>query len=350
VSLVNPLNDWVCHSEYGISQQEKLMIGVEVTWRLLGKILGDLEYMIEEKAGIHDEAGRRRSASLNRSTTLSLLEAPQTPMEQPAVISQGIKSGVTKGSILQLRSASPAKKPPAAEAMADAKQKHRPEFPRGTLRRETSSGGDSNDNSRVRSKLAKLTDGVRQELKNAMRDSSDWHPRLNTHVAENTPLKNTRMVRSRVYVTSASTMHSLINVLRQFEKSEMASCGSHSKSPLDLVTDLSYLSHLVFRCYEREDVSEEQHDENDPGSSDKKRYRVEIAMSPGVGVSKDGQQVLWPEGADFNQDTATVAPLQTIAHSGELSRFENFITASIKDLGSNQLGDDEDGDQPSDRN
>jgi len=168
-------------------------------------------------------------------------------------------------------------------------------------------GGDSGDTSRVRGKLAKLTDGVRQELKSAMRDSSDWHPRLNTHVAENTPLKNVRMVRSRVYVTSASTMHSLINVLRQFEKSEMASCGSHSKSPLDLVTDLSYLSHLVFRCYEREDVSEEQQDENDPASSEKKRYRVEIAMSPGVGVSKDGQQVLWPVGADFNQDTAVVA-------------------------------------------
>jgi len=205
---------------------------------------------------------------------------------------------------------------------------------------------DGSDNPRVRGKLAKLTDGVRQELKNAMRDSSDWHPRLNTHVVENTPLQNTRMVRSRVYVTSASTMHSLINVLRQFETSEMASCGSQSRSPLDLVLDLGYLSHLVFRCYEREDVSEEQQDENDPGSSEKKRYRLEIAMSPGVGVSKDGQQVLWPEGADFNQDTAVVAPLHTIAHSGDLSRFENFITASIKDFSSGQPGDYED--HPSD--
>jgi len=208
-------------------------------------------------------------------------------------------------------------------------------------------GGDSGDTSRVRGKLAKLTDGVRQELKSAMRDSSDWHPRLNTHVAENTPLKNVRMVRSRVYVTSASTMHSLINVLRQFEKSEMASCGSHSKSPLDIVTDLNYLSHLVFRCYEREDVSEEQQDEYDPGSSEKKRYRVEIAMSPGVGVFKDGQQLLWPDGADLNQDTAVVAPLQTITLSGDLSCFENFITASIRDFSPDQT--EEEGDQQSDR-
>jgi len=145
-------------------------------------------------------------------------------------------------------------------------------------------------------------------------------------------------------------MHSLINVLRQYEKSEMASSGNHSKSPLDIVTDLNYLSHLVFRCYEREDVSEEQQDEDDPGSNEKKRYRVEIAMSPGVGVFKDGQQVLWPDGADFNPHTAVVAPLQTITQSGELSCFENFITASIRDLSPEQTGDEEEGDQQSDKN
>jgi hypothetical protein len=342
VSLVHPLNDWVCLSEYGMSQQEKLMIGVEVTWRLLGKILGDLEHMIEEKAGIHDEAGRRRTKS---KQALSLpLDTFQIPKEQPVF---SVRSPGTS------QSAAPAKQEPAAKAMADAQQAyHKPPSPKESigLRRDVSTCTDGNDSSRVRGQLAKLTDGVRQELKNAMRDSSDWHPRLNNTVAENTALKNVEMVRSRVYVTSASTMHSLINVLRQFEKSEMAFTGSHSKSPLDMVTDLNYLSHLVFRCYERVDVSDEQQGEHDPGSSEKERYRVEIAMSPGVGVSKDGQQVLWPEGADFNEDTAVVAPLQTISHSGELSRFENFITASIRDLSSNQSDDDEEGDQPSDRN
>jgi len=40
VDLIHPLNEWVCLSEFGISQEEKLRIGVEVTWRLLGKMLG----------------------------------------------------------------------------------------------------------------------------------------------------------------------------------------------------------------------------------------------------------------------------------------------------------------------
>lgn len=47
VTVLHPLSEWVSLSEYGISESEKLSIGVDVTWRLLGKLLEDLEFMIE---------------------------------------------------------------------------------------------------------------------------------------------------------------------------------------------------------------------------------------------------------------------------------------------------------------
>ncbi|CAE8642041.1 unnamed protein product, partial [Polarella glacialis] len=58
VGLIHPLSEWVCLSEYGISEEEKLRIGVDVTWRLIGKMLGDLEFMIQDDVGSVDEAGR----------------------------------------------------------------------------------------------------------------------------------------------------------------------------------------------------------------------------------------------------------------------------------------------------
>ena len=51
-------------------------------------------------------------------------------------------------------------------------------------------------------------------VNDALHDSSDWHPKLNDEVANLTDIKSTRIVWPRIYVTSASTMHSLLNVLR----------------------------------------------------------------------------------------------------------------------------------------
>ena len=41
-------------AEYGINADQKLKIGVDVTWRLLSKVLGDLEFMLDEV----DESGK----------------------------------------------------------------------------------------------------------------------------------------------------------------------------------------------------------------------------------------------------------------------------------------------------
>jgi len=189
-------------------------------------------------------------------------------------------------------------------------------------------------------RLPKLTKEVQDQLKKAMRDSSDWHPRLNAHVVENTDLKNTRMVRSRMYVTSASTMHSLFNILREFQN-----IGSSKSQILDQIMDLNCLSHLVFRCYERQDDETEEQvaAADDQKSRERARYRVEISLSPGVQIYKDGHHVPWPKGSDLKPDNALVAPLQILANSVELDRFERFITDAIKEYAVEPHSDEEDG-------
>merc|ERR1711920_333618 len=151
-----------------------------------------------------------------------------------------------------------------------------------------------------KSKLARLSPELRKELKHALRDSSDWHPQLNDQVAALTNIK-TRVVRSRVYVTSASTMHSLFNILRH---GHTASGGAAIVKDLGGVTDLNYLTHIVLRCYERdlpegegatpeslESLGCEDADRIQRLEMEKDRYRVEISMSPGVQTFKDGQHV-----------------------------------------------------------
>jgi len=196
-------------------------------------------------------------------------------------------------------------------------------------------------------KLSRLTPEVRNELKQALRDSSDWHPRLNDQVEKLTDIKNTRIVRSRIYVTSASTMHSLVNILRH------GHCAAQGSEPIlpDLgeCIDLNYLSHLVFRCYEAEagEVARSKaKSEADAGvmSQEKAKYRVEVSMSPGMQVFRDGQRVQWPHGCELCEDTCKVAPMEIIADSVELGHIERILTDAIKEYGgaSGEHEDEED--------
>jgi len=205
---------------------------------------------------------------------------------------------------------------------------------------------------KIKSKMARLTGEVRNQLKHALRDSSDWHPRLNEEVAKVTDI-NTRIVRSRIYVTSASTMHSLVNILRH---GHIASGDDGIISNLGKVIDLNYLTHIVLRCYELDEPPSQSSVASAPGmseserrkSKEKARYRVEISMSPGVQVMKDGSVVQWPQGSEFQEEFCKVAPLEIIADSVELSRIERFLTETVKVYGAQPNDEEEDDEKPSD--
>ncbi|CAI5526014.1 unnamed protein product, partial [Closterium sp. Naga37s-1] len=89
-----------------------------------------------------------------------------------------------------------------------------------------------------------------------------------------------RHVRTRLYFTSESHLHSVMNVLRFCQLDDSLQGEASLLSP-DAMTrlyetrELDYLTHVVLRMYENVEV-----DLNDP-----RRFRVEIMFSPGSAVS-----------------------------------------------------------------
>ncbi|ACO62675.1 predicted protein, partial [Micromonas commoda] len=88
-----------------------------------------------------------------------------------------------------------------------------------------------------------------------------------------------RHVRTRLYFTSESHIHSLLNVLKYcnleaFTKTNPPSLVSHRLETLGGIGDLDYLTHIVFRMYECFDVPAE----------DPNRFRIEILLSTGIGL------------------------------------------------------------------
>jgi inositol hexakisphosphate/diphosphoinositol-pentakisphosphate kinase len=90
----------------------------------------------------------------------------------------------------------------------------------------------------------------------------------------NSPLRH---VRTRIYFTSESHCHSLVNVLRycqlglgaELQHGLLSDAGQRL---LHGTSELDYMTHIVFRMFERKKLPL-----NDPG-----RFRVEILFSPGA--------------------------------------------------------------------
>jgi len=122
-----------------------------------------------------------------------------------------------------------------------------------------------------------------------------------------------RHVRTRLYFTSESHIHSLLNVLKYcnlevmqdprvtgedmpsanaspvkanvseaFTKTNPPSLVSHRLETLGGIGDLDYLTHIVFRMYECFDVPAE----------DPNRFRIEILLSTGIGLDPFKQNVI----------------------------------------------------------
>lgn len=443
VEVLQPLNEWVCLSEYGISQEEKLRIGTDVTWRLLAKIVEDLEFMIQDDL---DEAGKRKDADFEEESCSSepaFLAAKSVDMatqSQSLGVAMGNPSGTSGTDAGASRATSDSPQRQVSEAVEDPSSEAFPQRakaftsgsglfapgPRTTLettdegppppppdmgtgvrrvrsaeyptlcmgtstidnvaqrpwldeRRETPDiplpirgvGLDARSSSK-RTKLTRLTPELRQMLKKAVRDASDWHPRLNEEVAKLTGIRNTKIVRSRIYVTSASTMHSLFNILRH---GHTVSGDKIIDPVIDGVIDLNYLTHVVFRCYEREDDGSQATAQGNAGTGDgsnssrhswnnsfrrqeaMSKYRVEIAISPGVqvfdkkvdaGVGPEARPVQWPSGDEWTEKKVAVAPLRVIAHSAELATVERMLNAVLHRYGGHSKLDGEDEEKPSD--
>lgn len=312
VCLVEPLAEWVADSEYGITEEEKVKIGMAVSWRLIGKCLQELEHCNippTPEAPVTDKPGfaRRmlsRVISNSGSRASGILEEPVrsiSPTTPKQVEYRGENSvGDAGKEWREMAASSIASSKPNSPAPVDIAQipvdEGLPVIPVNSEISEAEFGSKS---------LKRLTPEMRRNITRSLRDDSDWHPQVQQEVHKMAGLEQD-MVRSRIFVTSASTMHTLMSVLR-FGEGRLAADGNR-------VVDLNYLSHLVIRCYERTKRS---------GGSDKDDYRVEIHFSPGVQFLGDTSVP-----GTYVEENCTVAPLELVGER-KLAEVEKYLTNLI---------------------
>ena len=179
---------------------------------------------------------------------------------------------------------------------------------------------------------SKVPPELRALLRQAMRDGSDWHPQLHDTVAQITGMKTSKCVRTRVYVTSASTMHSLLNVLAFGD--EVSDEDPIDRSKVADVTDLHYLSHFVIRCFEEPETTGGAETFQalpkrilgrtvSTTNEEAKKYTVEVLFSPGV-LCKE-----------LRENAMCMAPLQSIGKRSacSLDGFDTFLTDILAEFG-----------------
>jgi hypothetical protein len=176
-------------------------------------------------------------------------------------------------------------------------------------------------------------------LHDSMQDGSDWHPRRSEAAeADLTAIPGqdrSTIVRSRIYSTSASTMHTLYNILMHGDSvCDTSVMDSSQKASLDFVSDLGYLSHFVIRCYEPPPS------ESGPPADDLSKYRVEICVSPGIFFPQPEESdersptpvdAFKIKGKNITKGNAALAPLYVMSANANLKELDSFITTIIKE-------------------
>eukprot|EP00736_Rhodelphis_marinus_P008370 Rmarinus@m.23464 len=159
--------------------------------------------------------------------------------------------------------------------------------------------------------LAKIRDDMRT-ARNVAKDKE-----ADTRLAEeyvsgiNTP---SRHVRTRLYFTSESHIHSLLNVIRYYPQVTKTNAlyDQVSASFLDNMPELDYLTHIVFRLYENMNVPEHLPD----------RFRLELCVSPGALLDEPVKSAAHP----FQSPAVSFSASPLIVSRGELMR-----TSSVQD-------------------
>jgi hypothetical protein len=136
-------------------------------------------------------------------------------------------------------------------------------------------GVDKEDKLRIGSKMCgELLKKIKSDLEHSHSDLrvDDNHYTLDNSYAEHVGIKTLgRHVRTRLYFTSESHIHTLLNELRYCDwEGERTKCAisPEGKERLDNIPELGYLTQVVFRLYE---------DRIDPS-----KFRCEIVLSPGA--------------------------------------------------------------------
>ena len=128
-----------------------------------------------------------------------------------------------------------------------------------------------------------------------------------------------RRIRTRLYFTSESHLHTVLNTFRfaQTGESKKSLLSHHGKSILNSTPELCYLTQVVMRVFE----------DNRRPVEDPRRFRMEILFSPGATATPMHMNELDREQDQSRFDTA---PLQLIGREGlTCQEVEEFFEQAI---------------------
>lgn len=119
-----------------------------------------------------------------------------------------------------------------------------------------------------------LLEKIRFDLNIARTDNkADMRYMINMDYSADLPINSMgRRIRTRLYFTSESHLHTLLNVLRFAKEEHSSLLSAAGRDYINHTPELCYLTQVVFRLFENTSLPME----------DPKRFRVEILFSPGA--------------------------------------------------------------------
>ncbi|KJE96389.1 histidine acid phosphatase domain containing 2A [Capsaspora owczarzaki ATCC 30864] len=299
--------DFVIPSEYGMTWEEKVRIGSSICANLCSKILADLGIAstppeVPAAASVAPVVCGGLSVPIGADVPAppNPPVAPTPPSSRPLGAPAAVSSGPSTGSPSSGSSTGASSGTDASVDGVGAPPPPTPPLLRG-LQSQTSmmAGGSS---------ISTPTSMTAAAQSVSFFPTETVH-RLNSRYVTNIKTPE-RQVRSRLYFTSESHMHSLLNVLR-FSSMRHSEEWRDSMTKLSATSELDYLTHIVFRLYERFDV--------DPSLPD--RFRIELMFSPGA--------VKVTEAPD-DTHVVPVAPTMTLNSSITLQEMEEVLASATR--------------------
>jgi len=174
-----------------------------------------------------------------------------------------------------------------------------------------------------------LLEKIKYDLIIARTDNEvDMRYMINMDYAADLPINTLgRRVRTRLYFTSESHLHTLLNVIRFPGQANDHLLSSRGREIISMSPELCYLTQVVIRLFENP-----KKDIDDP-----KRFRVEIQFSPGATATPSHMSELERDHDSSRFDTS---PLQVISKDNlTAEEVEKYFTGCIK------LGETDDKDE-----
>ena len=295
------LADVVIPSEYGLGAEEKLRIASRICAPLLGKVLHDLDCAASEEIPKPDSSRLKRSSSVD---------------------------GMHKDKIRHIRAPAPSSVDPGADAINAAAAAA---AAAAVASLDDGAGDDDNHGG---------GDGEHDDDED---DEEEVQHRLDAEYAMdvNTP---ERHVRSRVYFTSESHLHALLNVLRFCHLSaksgdaEPRLCSPAASKSIHELPELDYLSHIIIRLYEDNTGGTTR-----SGLDDEERFRIDIQVSCGTddetafvdgdvasGLAHENFSTTTDESGDIVQDAEARRPSMTV--TSPLISLSDGQTVTLSDV------------------